>query len=209
MADDAPPANRLAPDEVARELARVERLAWHMARRLARRARRPELVEDLAAAVRLGFVKAAARFDPTAGTPFLGYVGKAGWRDGCRLLTHEMARGLGVPTGYAVAAPRVYPATRLAADGTESSLFDAVAARADGGDPPDVRPGFWAVAGTVLSPRQLEVLRLRLVEGLTHPEAGGRLGFSRGRSHQIEKQAVEKLRAPAVLDRLRRLLEGT
>nr|HID13597.1 sigma-70 family RNA polymerase sigma factor [Anaerolineae bacterium] len=54
----------------------------------------------------------------------------------------------------------------------------------------------------VLPPREQKVLKLRFFEGLSQQEAGERLGVSRQRVDQIEKQALRRLRHPAVARRL-------
>jgi RNA polymerase primary sigma factor len=65
---------------------------------------------------------------------------------------------------------------------------------------------------SALSPREREVVRLRfgLADGKQHTlaEVGNRLGLTRERIRQIERDTLRELRKPAVAGRLREFLQG-
>lgn len=211
LADDGGPhagdpfARRLTPDERAAELAGVEKLAWHLAYRLAGKCR--DLAEDLASAVRLGFVRAAATFDPSRDRKFITYANWLGWQFGCRELTRLNARGLGVPCNYKVERPDVYFACDTADDATGADALTHAAAQEPDADAADRRE-VWELVRPHVAPREFEAICLRYRDGLTLVEAGRRMGgISKERVRQLEVSGLTKLREdPIVLDRLRDLL---
>lgn len=209
LADDGGPlagdpfARRLTPDERAAALAGVEALAWHLANRLAGRDR--QAVDDLASAVRLGFVRAALDFDPSRGRKFITYAHWMGWQYGCRELTRHNARGLAVPDNYKVERADVHLACDTADDATGAdALTYAAAPEPDG--PADLGE-LWELIRPHVSPREFDVLARRYKDGLTLREVGERIGCTRERVRQIEAAALARLREdPITAGRLRNLL---
>jgi len=63
----------------------------------------------------------------------------------------------------------------------------------------DIPADFWDRVNSVLHPRLQELVRLRFRENLTLVEIGKRFGVSKGRVHQLEQQAIQRLSQFALL----------
>ncbi len=146
--------------------------------------------------MRLGFVDAAARFDPTTGHVFSTYATWWALRRAKEYVHLELAGGTHVPLHHGLTTVRtVSLATPLGPNEGAQELGDTVAAR-PGADPPaEFPPDFWARLGRVLDARSCRVLELYFRDGLTDSRIAERVGVTNSRVQQIRQRALAQLRA--------------
>jgi DNA-directed RNA polymerase sigma subunit (sigma70/sigma32) len=195
-----PPPSPLTAEERAEMLAKHEAACWFLAGKLKRHYPECDL-EDLAAEVRFGFVRAVRYFDPARGVKFLTYAYPGGLRCARILGNREAARGVRVPIHDGRV---IYDVAQIGRDGW-----------ADGDGPGGVRepadertapatfpPDFWAKATACLTERQRAVVFAWYREGLCHREIGARLGVTAQASHMALHEALRKMRRSVQRDQL-------
>lgn len=167
---------------------------WWVARRAAG-GLGEEMVEEVAAEVRLQFADAARRFDPTKGFTFATFaLWVARFRAWHRVLA-EKHRGLHVPQhllGKLNVPTPVSLGTPLVA-GEDGTIGETIAA----GEPeedPEFPADFWERVRGAVTPRQYELIVLRFRDGLTHAEIARRLGVSHGLPHESLKRSLRRIR---------------
>jgi len=137
---------------------------------------------DIVAEVRVGFLQAAKRFDPSLGNTFGTYAWPAGWNSGAAYCRLEQARGLHVPTNHPAFRPEMTPVF-------EDSLTKDV----DAEDRTELPLDFWQRVTRVLTPRERAVILMVYRDGLTQAEAARKIGVSRARGGQIVQAAIQRL----------------
>jgi DNA-directed RNA polymerase specialized sigma subunit len=169
----------LTPAQQAEAVAGVEAMAWHIARRL--RAKYPQAdLDDIAAEVRVGFLKAARFFDPALGWKFTTYASKCGWQAGVRFCQRWSAGGI----RYGDGAVGVV-AVDFLADVTDGR--PDVPRRAF---PPDL----WDRIADTLKGRVATVILLRFRDGLTLRQVGERFRITKERIRQLQNRGLRQLR---------------
>jgi RNA polymerase sigma factor (sigma-70 family) len=175
---------------VAEVLAGHESMCWWVARRVCP-ARRPDLLEDLAAEARAQFVRAAATFDPSRGLKFATYALRVAVHEARRAAAKELRRGVHLPQ-YLEGGVRVRAVLDVETGDGRENHADPPAPEPAGA--PEMPADFWERIGAALDPREAEAVAARFREGLTLTAAGGRMGVSRERVRQLQARALEKLR---------------
>lgn len=205
MTATAETPTRLTPAQAAAELA-----AWDaFARRIARKwhDRNPGVdLDDLTGEARLGFVEAAARFDPSRGFAFGTYAGWYGENRAREFCRRELGRGMRTPNpGGQVGidwfvAP---PVASLSAPDGDGRLWAGQLPGRPEGEPRADLDDWWAAALADLPERWRAVVLLRVRGGLDLAEIGRRLGVSRERVRQMFENALGLLReTPGLRERL-------
>jgi RNA polymerase sigma factor (sigma-70 family) len=180
----------------AEVLARHEALVWSMTYRanasLGRVLGAAQL-EDVAGAVRLALVRAAAGFDPKLGWQFTTYSYRLAARAAHRAARAEVNRGVHVPDHM--------PTTVAVCSADEAGEGGGPSLAAAAPDHREPRPGevapageVWEAVRRVLGRREYRILRMKYLAGKTAREIGARLGVSGEMVRQIQKRAEEKVR---------------
>lgn len=171
--------------------------AWRQARKWHGRTKRGDL-DDYRSAAQVALWEAVLRFEPERGLVFGTY---AGWYLLKHLRPHaqaEAAGGFHVPDHHGFV--HLVPASAdEAMPGGDDATFAGTIPDHRADDPREEPPAaaeLWAAVSQVLAGRgrELEVLTLRLREGLTLDAIAERWGRSKERIRQIEIRAVQRLR---------------
>jgi RNA polymerase sigma factor (sigma-70 family) len=171
-------------------LTQHEPMAWWIARRVMGADACPDDLEDCAAEVRLQFVRSARQYDPTRGARFGTYAFRLAHHYARRWKHRQRKRGVHVPVHLnGRGGPRVID---LDAAGSGCCLRTAQSA---GNDTATI----WAALARVLTTKQLEVLRMRYLGGMTLRAIADQHGCSRANIQCL---------ISAALDRARRLAPG-
>lgn len=176
------PATRLTPDQIADLLRTHEDMVWKIAGDIYRKWPACD-IDDVAGAVRLGFVRAASMFDPSLGWKFSTYAWSSGWREGMKFLHAEAARGMHVPESH----PRWHAPPTLC-------VYEEAVADGRGPDRRDPDAEFWAEVCRPLTPRERAVVLGVYRDGKTQVDVAGELGITRSRCQQNVATALAKLR---------------
>lgn len=191
----------MTPEQTADLLAAHEAMCWWVARRVGH-GLSPEDIEDLAAEVRLLFVRSAGTFDPAAGTAFGTYALPFAVRHARRVARRLRAAGVRVPLNYAVEhVPQMVRAAAPVGTGDELVHLLPAPVRAD----PTEGTDFWAALGRDcgLTDRERAILTLLYRDGLRPAELVARGGWGRrGNVYRLVAGAFRKLRASTSLARL-------
>lgn len=181
-----PSATSLTREQMAAILASHADMIWNIANKLAAMScNRSVPIEDIHAHVRLGFVRAASKFDPSMGRAFSTYAYRSGWNEGVTYCRYENARGFHVPTCHpSWTAPRSVWIDRDF-DVPDKSSQEEIS------DPGD----FWVRALRRLPLTQKKVLRGTYRDGKFDREIAVEIGLSITRVGQIRKEALRKLKA--------------
>lgn len=192
----------VADGEYAADLvARHEELCWRVAHAVGSRLPREDR-EDIAAEVRAHLLHTVSLYDPTR-TKFITYAYRGAWQQGKRAARLLKARGVKVPHGYDVAAPRIGDLDYATDPGGPTVADDLEAAPVPG--PVDSERAFWGALGRQLTGREYRVLAGLYRDGLTLTELGRELRVAKSRVQQIRDAAMGKVRVRvdhALLERL-------
>jgi len=176
-------------------LTQHEPMVWWIARRVMGADANPDDLEDCAAEVRLQFVRAAQQYDPTRGVQFGTYAFRLAHSYARRWKHYQRKRGVHVPVYLCgQGGPRVID---LDAAGSECCL------RTDqptGNDTATI----WAALARVLTAKQLKVLRMRYLDGMTLPTIAAQHGCSRANIQCLISTAFARVRrlAPGLVQYL-------
>lgn len=187
--------NRLTPAEAESLVLKWDAYARRLADRWWRRVRWADF-DDLHSEVRMGFLHAARKFDPSRGVRFSTYATWWGNQYARRFALREHARGVKVPHHLGWVDVPVYSLSADPdADNPELLLGDLAAE-----DPPRdcvVPSDFWAAVRRLLTPRRAEAVELYYRDGLTMAEIAGRWGVTRS-AVQIALDLARKRLAKAL-----------
>ena len=170
-------------------LVQHERLIWWITKRtMGRYAQRHDL-EDCAAEVRLQFLRAAHRFDPTRGVSFAVYAYRWAVAVARRWKRSQRRHGVHIPQYLGgQRGPRIIGLDAL---GHGNPLPDYRPMDPTPGDHPTT---VWTVAARVLSSKQLELLRMRYHDGLSISAIAVQRGCSRMHVYRCLDLAFDRIR---------------
>jgi RNA polymerase sigma factor (sigma-70 family) len=170
-------------------------MVWWIARRVMGTDANPDDLEDCAAEVRLQFVRAARRYDPTRGVRFSTYVFRLAHSYAFLWKHRQRGRGVYVPQYLGgQGGPRVIDLD--AADSGCCLRTDQPA----GND----TVAIWAALARVLTTKQLEVLRMRYLNGMTLHAIAAQRGCSKANIQCLVSAAFARVRrlAPGLVQYL-------
>lgn len=214
LADDGcphaePPVRLLTPTERAAVLEQWAPLVWSLARKWgAPYGLTPDQTDDLAGAIRLGFVDAANRFEPDRGYVFSTYANWWARNYAGKWLQVEAAGGLHVPHYHGRVGIVVGSIETVAGGGKFGDPAAPGEWIADHRGPPEGEspfgPGWWADAVRGLPDRERAFLLATYRDGRTLQSIAEEHGLSRERVRQIMLRGLEWLRAnrPGLADDL-------
>lgn len=190
----------LSPAEIERLMRDHESMVWWIARRVMGRGASEEDLEDCASVVRLRFLRAARAYDPSRGVQFSTLAMRLAQIYAYRWKVHQRNRGVHVPDYLkGQGGVRVTSLDAPVGHGDERSQLDLVAAPGPE-QPREIPASIWSVLGRLLTPKQLEMVKLRFVDGLEHSAIAGRFGCSRSNVQQQIAASLRKVKesAPAL-----------
>lgn len=85
--------------------------------------------------------------------------------------------------------------TDLSLDFARLALWSALLWSAENGNPSELTPERWEEVTKFLSPREIVMIAMHVIRGMSHTEVGAWLGVSRGRTDQHWRSAKAKLSA--------------
>ena len=179
-------------DRVARLVAEYDKFIWQQARVLvcsvAKEApyrKRYELIEEVAAIIRLQYVMAARTFDESLGWKLSTYANRYAVLAARHFLDGERRRGVHVPHQKSATEP-------LTPVGSFRTEID---------DPPcrpepesNVPSFFWNHVRLATTKREWSIIKAVYLDGEKCRRVGERMGFSHGYANMVLKQAVRRLR---------------
>jgi len=189
-----PAASRLTPAEIDALMRTHERMIWWVANRVMGVGAKQEDIEDCAAELRLHFLKSARRYDPSRGVKFSTYAMRLAW--GCaKRWKKKNSRS---PRGR-----KLLSLDHSSGDDTTLTHQLSVPTPEPKSEPP---LGVWSSLAKVLTPREVQMIILRFVDGLDHKSIGQRHGCSDKNVCYIVRRSLRKIREK--LPELRRHLEA-
>jgi len=175
----------LTSQQVNELLTQYEPMTWWIARRVMGADASPDDLEDCAAEVRLQFVRAARRYDPTRGVQFGTYAYRLAHHYARRWKHYQRRRGVHVPPNlYGRGGPSVVDLD-AGSDECHSRVEQLTS-----NDAADI----WGILARILTTKQLEVLRMRYLNGMTLPDIAARRGCSRANVHCVLTTAIARVR---------------